>query len=330
MPLTEAYLALGSNRGARIQQMRTALRYLEKAGGLLVTSGSGLYENRAIGMGKAEPFLNGAVRVRTDLSPEELLERCLQVEERIGRVRTGVWGPRQIDIDILLYGDRTIDTDRLHVPHPGIEKRDFVVRPLLDLDAGAVVRGRPLAEAWAALDSSELKRIEDPLWPSPGVHVIVARSENGVIGRGGQLPWKIPEDWRVFLEKTAGGAMVIGKKSFFEIIKEPTWAEGRRYYVVTRERELEAEFGVTVVGGVGQALEHAEKEEPNRPVWICGGQEVYREALPHTDQIHLTTVFEKPEGDTFFPVPENGFGRKRATLSSSDDNHRYSFEVFEV
>ena len=133
MPLTTAYVALGSNLGDRLSRMREALRLL-KADGVIVTQTSRVYENRAIGMGDAGPFLNAVIEVQTELEAESFLDLCLSVETQLGRVRTGGWSPRTIDVDLLLFGESRVETERLSLPHPRIAERDFVLQPLCDIN----------------------------------------------------------------------------------------------------------------------------------------------------------------------------------------------------
>lgn len=160
MPLATAYLALGSNLGDRLGQMRVALELLEADYGVRILRSSAVYQNRAIGMENAEDFLNAVVAVETELAPEALLDACLAVETKLGRVRSGVWAPRTIDLDVLAYGDRVIETHRLQLPHPRIAERDFVAQPLLEVAPDLVVFDRPIKEIVSALPSINLE-----LWP---------------------------------------------------------------------------------------------------------------------------------------------------------------------
>ena len=327
MPLTTAYLALGGNIGDRLATMRHALRELEGEGGLLVTRVSGAYANRAIGMGEAAPFLNAVAEVKTSLGAEVLLDRCLAAETRLGRERTGVWAPRTIDIDLLLYGGASVETERLTVPHPRMAERDFVLRPLLDLAPDLEIGGRSVRSLLETVGDDAVTLEEAFVRPKPGVHVIAAVAENGIIGRDGGLPWKLPEDWEVFLKKTLGGVMVMGRRSFFEMVREPTWRERRRYVVVSSRPERFADYGVTVVPDTPAALEAA--GSLGGPVWICGGERIYAEALPHADTLHLTLVRSEPEGDTWFPEWRNGFPREAAAVDSADGETAYTFKVLE-
>lgn len=140
--ISKAYVALGSNLGDRLQQMQSALELLSSEN-LKVLQVSPVYENRAVGMGdEADPFLNAIAEVETSLGPYELLDRCLEVEQQLGRVRTGEWAPRTIDLDIIAYGNEEIISERLHVPHPRIAERDFVVYPLSAIAPNLVIRGK--------------------------------------------------------------------------------------------------------------------------------------------------------------------------------------------
>ena len=162
MPLTTAYLALGSNVGERLEQMRFALKLLGAEGVAIVTA-SPVYQNRAIGMGDADPFLNAVVEVQTELGPEALLDVCLAVENKLGRVRTGGWSPRTIDIDVLIFGQTDIDTERLQLPHPRIAERDFVLRPLVDIAPELQLLGQPTKTLLDKLALVELERVAGSL-----------------------------------------------------------------------------------------------------------------------------------------------------------------------
>ena len=155
MPI--AYLALGSNLGDRLGQMRAALDYLERQYPVQVRAVSPVYQNRAVGMGAADDFLNAVVSVETELGPEPLLDACLEIENQLGRVRSGVWGPRTIDLDLLAYEQAILQTERLQLPHPRIAERDFVAKPLMDIAPELIVCGRTVTAQVAALRSIDLE-----------------------------------------------------------------------------------------------------------------------------------------------------------------------------
>jgi len=127
-------LALGCNLGPRRETLEWACRLLERAGVRIVRR-SNLYWTRPWGVRDQPDFMNAAVAVRTRLSPRRLLDLCMHLEARLGRRRRIHWGPRRIDIDLLLYGDLVLRAPGLSLPHPGIARRDFVLAPLIDLQA---------------------------------------------------------------------------------------------------------------------------------------------------------------------------------------------------
>ncbi|MGB0335288.1 MAG: 2-amino-4-hydroxy-6-hydroxymethyldihydropteridine diphosphokinase [Opitutales bacterium] len=156
MPLVRAYIALGSNLGNRLAQMQSAVERLSEER-LKVCALSPVYENRAVGMGEdAAPFLNAIAEVETSLEPLALLDRCLEVERELGRVRTGEWAPRTIDLDIIVYGEEAISDERLQVPHPRIAERDFVVHPLNAIAPDLIIRGQAVSEMAATLSMDDL------------------------------------------------------------------------------------------------------------------------------------------------------------------------------
>lgn len=137
-----AYIGIGSNVGEREVTIRDALELLAADPELEVEAVSSIRETDPVGVVDQPRFLNAAIRLTTDLAPHALLERLLAVEQQLGRVRTGErYGPRTIDLDLLLYGDEIVDEPGLQVPHPRLAERRFVLEPLAELDPGLVVPG---------------------------------------------------------------------------------------------------------------------------------------------------------------------------------------------
>ena len=134
--MTRAYVGLGANLGEREQTLRRAVERLGAEPGIEVVAVSSFRETDPVGYLDQPAFLNGACAVETELGPRELLDRLLAVERELGRRRgTGPrWGPRTIDLDLLLYGDVTVDEPGLTVPHPRLAERSFALEPLLELD----------------------------------------------------------------------------------------------------------------------------------------------------------------------------------------------------
>ncbi|HEY8396300.1 MAG TPA: 2-amino-4-hydroxy-6-hydroxymethyldihydropteridine diphosphokinase [Flavihumibacter sp.] len=127
-----AYLLLGGNLGNREIQLRQAKMELERRTGR-ITGQSSLYETAAWGNRDQPSFLNQAVELETELPATELMSRILEIEKDLGRKRQGLYGPRTIDIDILLYDDEIHVTDHLRVPHPRLPERRFALEPLAEL-----------------------------------------------------------------------------------------------------------------------------------------------------------------------------------------------------
>ena len=146
--MTRAYVGLGANLGDRERTLRAAVEALAEEDGIDVVAVSALRETEPVGVGEQPRFLNGAVALDTTLAPRALLERLLAVERRFGRERVpGEHGPRTLDLDLLLYGDETIDEPGLTVPHPRLHERRFVLEPLAELAPDLVVPGRGEVEA---------------------------------------------------------------------------------------------------------------------------------------------------------------------------------------
>ncbi|MFC6232803.1 2-amino-4-hydroxy-6-hydroxymethyldihydropteridine diphosphokinase [Paenibacillus allorhizosphaerae] len=128
-----AYIGLGSNIGDREHYLHEAARLLEEHPEVRVTGKSGWYETDPVGFVEQDPFLNMVIRVETTLTAERLFERMLQVEQLLGRKREIRWGPRTIDLDLLLYGDVVQDRPDLILPHPRMLERAFVLVPLIEV-----------------------------------------------------------------------------------------------------------------------------------------------------------------------------------------------------
>jgi len=127
------YIGLGSNVGDREEYVEQAIFLLEKNPHIQVTKRSSNYETEAEGGGDQPPFINAVVEVKTTLSPHKLLEVCQEIETALGREREVEWGPRTIDLDLLLYDDQIISNDQLQIPHPLMHERLFVLKPLREI-----------------------------------------------------------------------------------------------------------------------------------------------------------------------------------------------------
>lgn len=150
-----AYLALGSNLGDRRANLQLGVEGLRRTRGCQVLAVSDFLETAPYGGVEQDDFLNGAMKIQTLLTPHELLERLHELEKEAKRERVIRWGPRTLDLDILLYDDLILDEEELHIPHIEMYKRDFVLKPLCQIAPYArhPVYNRTAAELLAALEA---------------------------------------------------------------------------------------------------------------------------------------------------------------------------------
>jgi 2-amino-4-hydroxy-6-hydroxymethyldihydropteridine diphosphokinase len=147
--MTRSFVGLGSNLGDPQEQIRRALELLAAEEGVEVVAVSALRETDPVGYEEQPRFLNGAAELRTSLSARELLGRLLAIERRLGRVRGEGprFGPRTIDLDLLLHGDEVVAEPGLVVPHPRLHERRFALEPLAELDPALEIPGRGPVQA---------------------------------------------------------------------------------------------------------------------------------------------------------------------------------------
>lgn len=149
MPLV--YIGLGSNLGDRKETIRRALELLAAEGAIEIEAVSSLRETDPVGYADQPRFLNGAAALRTELAPEAVLKQLQHVERALGRDRSGPrFGPRTIDLDLLLYDGEQIEEPDLVIPHPRLHERRFVLEPLAELDSTLEVPGRGSVQALLA------------------------------------------------------------------------------------------------------------------------------------------------------------------------------------
>jgi 2-amino-4-hydroxy-6-hydroxymethyldihydropteridine diphosphokinase len=146
-PMMRAYVGVGANLGNRRRTIERALELLGACGGVEVVAVSTLRETDPVGYTDQPRFLNAAVAVETELEPRELLDVLLGVERELGRTREGPrFGPRTIDLDLLVFGDRQVMEPGLTVPHPRLAERAFALQPLAELDPSLEIPGRGRVE----------------------------------------------------------------------------------------------------------------------------------------------------------------------------------------
>lgn len=162
-----AYLALGSNLGDKVGHLDAAVAAIAALPETRLTRLSSVYRTPPWGNLDQDWFANAVVGVETGLTPEALLAACLEIEQQLGRIRRERWGPRVIDIDVLLHGEARMKTGALTLPHPAMTARAFVLVPLQEIAPGLVLEGQPLAAWLAGLDRAGIEPMARLAEPAP-------------------------------------------------------------------------------------------------------------------------------------------------------------------
>lgn len=169
-PAGRAFIGIGSNQGERRQNMRRAVGLLSQSGPLEILRVSSLYETDPVGLTDQPPFLNAVAEIRTVCDEHRLLEILQAIEREMGRERRIKWGPRVIDLDLLLLDARVVMDETLAVPHPELIRRKFVLLPLVEIGPDRVhpVTGRTMRQIWeeapAEVKAQKAQRVEGPDW----------------------------------------------------------------------------------------------------------------------------------------------------------------------
>lgn len=156
-----AYLGLGSNVGERLEQLESAIKILDNVEGVQVSQISSVYETEPVGYVDQPNFLNLCVEVKTELTPQQLLQQCFYTEQQLHRVRDIRWGPRTLDVDILLYEDEIIEEENLIVPHQRMRERSFVLTPLNDIAADVVEPRTQLSISELVIPDDTVKKYKE-------------------------------------------------------------------------------------------------------------------------------------------------------------------------
>ena len=158
--MTAAYIGLGSNLADPVAQLAAALSALARLPATRLVAQSPFYRSKPVGPQDQPDFVNGAALLETGLEPLALLDQLQAIEQAHGRQRLKHWGPRTLDLDLLLYGSQTLADERLTLPHPELANRDFVLQPLLDLTPDlALPDGRSIASLRMACPDNRLTRL---------------------------------------------------------------------------------------------------------------------------------------------------------------------------
>jgi len=151
-------LGLGSNIGNREENIKRALKALDAHPAIEIVRVSSLYETAPVGYTEQPEFLNAVAQISTSLQPLKLLEFCLSIERELGRVREVKWGPRTIDIDVLLYDTVELSSEQLTLPHPRFHERCFVLIPLAEIAPDTVVyQGKTVADCLGECTDSDVR-----------------------------------------------------------------------------------------------------------------------------------------------------------------------------
>jgi 2-amino-4-hydroxy-6-hydroxymethyldihydropteridine diphosphokinase len=153
----DCIIALGSNLGDKAGNIDLAIELLTTIGDISLVGRSRNFATDPWGKLDQDWFVNACVAVTTKLPPRELLARCKDIERRMGRVATEKWGPRVIDLDLLIYRDTVVHERDLVLPHPHIAERAFVLAPLMDIAPDLIVRGKSVRELLAAIDKGGVR-----------------------------------------------------------------------------------------------------------------------------------------------------------------------------
>lgn len=160
----EVLIGLGGNIGEPLEAMRSALQTLDRHPKCKVERVSSVWKTPPWGVTDQPDFLNACASISTTLEPRAFLDLCLLIEKDLKRIRDQRWGPRSIDIDILFFGDRMISEEGLHVPHPRIPDRAFVLVPLAEIAPDAKLAGTRVVQLADKADVSGMSRLDEALF----------------------------------------------------------------------------------------------------------------------------------------------------------------------
>ena len=146
--MDDVFLGIGSNVGNRARFIQAALRKLRETASVRIVKISSIYETEPVGVKEQDSFLNAALQAQTSLSVRDFHGRIKSIEREVGRLERVRWGPREIDLDILLFGQQVVDEANLKIPHPEMQKRRFVLQPLAEIGADVIhpVIGKTMKE----------------------------------------------------------------------------------------------------------------------------------------------------------------------------------------
>jgi 2-amino-4-hydroxy-6-hydroxymethyldihydropteridine diphosphokinase len=164
-----AYISVGSNLNNPYQQVKSAIGKLKIADNIYIETISGWYLSDPVGPKNQSRYVNGVIKISTRLSPNQLLKKLHEIEDAHGRIRNVYWGPRTLDLDILLYGSKMMNTKKLTIPHPEMKIRNFVLTPLADIEPDLVLPDGSILSS--LLENNQLKDVV-PILPGDVIEKI--------------------------------------------------------------------------------------------------------------------------------------------------------------
>jgi 2-amino-4-hydroxy-6-hydroxymethyldihydropteridine diphosphokinase len=164
-----AYISVGSNLNNPYQQVKSAIGKLKIADNIYIETISGWYLSDPVGPKNQSRYVNGVIKISTRLSPNQLLKKLHEIEDAHGRIRNVHWGPRTLDLDILLYGSKMMNTKKLTIPHPEMKIRNFVLTPLADIEPDLVLPDGSILSS--LLENNQLKDVV-PILPGDVIEKI--------------------------------------------------------------------------------------------------------------------------------------------------------------
>ena len=307
--MRKIYLSLGANLGDRAETIREALRRLAGMAGTKLLQVAPFYETAPWGKTDQPGFINTCAELSTEMEPVAFLHCCQRIEKDLGRVRHEHWGARTIDIDMLVAEGAELDTEELHLPHPYLFERAFVLVPLADIAAELPVRGRAVREWLAMLPRAgqEVSLAAEIAEPFP-LKLIACIDEERGLGREGRLLAKLPEDMENFKALTMGGILIMGRKTMESL---PGPLPGRVNLVLSHSlagQEIPEHYqGFEIIGSLPELWQQLGKlcAHEQKLIWCIGGGEIYRLLLPCAGEAYLTRLPGSYGADVFLPELED-------------------------
>ncbi|MBR3623930.1 MAG: 2-amino-4-hydroxy-6-hydroxymethyldihydropteridine diphosphokinase [Selenomonadaceae bacterium] len=317
--MKEAYISLGANLGNREETILQALVMLSEETGVEVTKISDFYETKAWGKSEQPDFINAAAKVLTDKKPKEFLDILLDIEQKLGRKRLEHWGARTIDIDIIDFENMAMDTEKLKLPHPYFNERNFVLKPLLEIASGHIIKGDTIKNyLFNCKDKLSVRKTNVMNFD---ISMIAAVDAGGGICKKGELLYRLQEDLRFFRRKTIGGVVVVGRKTFEGMGK----LVGREIIVLSGSKRFK-DKNIETTASVVELFRLLNRFQ-NKKIFVAGGAEIFKILAPYARKAYITHILDKREADRFMPVLHDF---KLKTMRFSEDTGiKLAFATYE-